>query len=164
MKNVVLLFAVVLTVFGCSEDNDAPPINLVPENLYSRHISTFYTEGTLRGKSLAVIKPEVRFTDNAEFKKDCVSQSGGQYTSLSYKQDNNYIIEISTSLMNFNDIPFEAPILREMAHLVLNKAYEQNPFAVTTTGVSMINPMCQCNTGHLDWNYQREEVLNYIFK
>jgi hypothetical protein len=114
------LFAV-LVLFSCSGSDDVSEStrNLVPSNLYSRHVSEFYTEASDRGLTPTVIAPVVVFADVP----NCSDQGYGY--SKSRKDGSEYIIEIDNSLSVYeNDLNFGTIIFRELAHLVLSKPYD----------------------------------------
>lgn len=156
--HILVLF---LVVVGCSSDEPVTPKKVVAEHLYAPHVTTFYNEAKLRGVTLDPITPVVLFTNNTEFEQSCFN--GSYVLSTSYFKDGQYTIEISDKLsIHESDGNFEAPVIRELGHLLLNRAYEDKPY-ITVDGITFSNPMCRCPRNNLSYNNALKQVFDYLF-
>jgi hypothetical protein len=151
-----LIFTIMILA-ACSGKDDPSPSSIgepVPSVLYQRHVTEFYIEAGKRGKNPISITPAVRFTNNSEFTKRCDSALSRK-VSLSYVKDGEYIIEITDGFKVYqNDMQFLAPIYRELAHLTLNKPYEDLEFTNSSENI-----MCQCTD-----NINSERSIDNLFK
>lgn len=123
MRKLLLLPLIFL---ACSEDEAKKASvdrDLVPSELYSRHIEEFYQAAADNGVTVQQITPIVAFADVPDCSVD--AQTG---FSKSYKEGEDYVIEIDNTFKVFeNDLNFGVMIYREMAHLLLDKPYASAP-------------------------------------
>lgn len=140
------LFVVLLTLTACGGDENDEPKNLVPSELYSRHVTEFYQELSSRGISSNPITPVVKFADLP----NCNLSSSSGTT-----------IQIDNSLSDYqNDQYFGSIIYRELAHLSLNKPYETAAFK---EGCDYLVMYPCANIFEFENNTTKEETLDCLF-
>lgn len=132
MRSVLCLLFVAVSISSCDEEKPNPAIeDKVATTAQSIGVSVFYNEANERSVNVEQITPVIKFTEQTEFGTSCQNGMGfDKITSKSYKSENEYVIEIDVNFINSNGEELKPIIYREMAHLLLDKTYTPNYYAI----------------------------------